>query len=852
MPERIGRYRVLREIGHGGMGVVYEAEQDNPKRRVALKVIRDGLASHEMRRRFRRESHLLGQLRHPGIAHVYEAGTERVNGLELPFFAMELVDGDTLGTHLRDADLGMRETLELFARICDAVQHAHQKGVVHRDLKPQNVLISRETTALTGSSSHASLVAADSIGQPKILDFGVARVVDKDTQATLQTHAGQLVGTLSYMSPEQFEGDPSRVDTRCDVFSLGVMLYQALAGRLPVDVSSKPVAEAARLLRDADPRPLGSLDSALRGDVETIVATAMEKDCERRYVSAAALADDIRRHLTNEPIAARPASAVYQIGKFAARNRLLVGSASSFVLLLIAGLVLTSVLLLRVERERQESTEAEARTRVVANFQRDLLRSLRPAEIGERVERTLLKELRTSSSVGRPLSPEKADVSDRIALAVEQVNETNIGRAVLQQIIVERALELIDGQYFDDPRTEAEIRWALFENFMRLGEDRAAGDQIRRVVDLRTRLYGPDADSTVGAKRRLGAALVRLGEYGEAEEVLRRVIAYEDASRGKHSQRGVDARIHLGRALREIGRPSEAAVVLIGALDSARLQSYSAALGDALNELGVLRLEEGRVAEAVVYFEEFLTVASGNRESISRRHLLALNNVMAAKLRDGRLQEAEQYARQIPRLYSREFGDYDHRTMNARNSLARVLLELEESAEAMEILSEEYERSHRLLVPSNAVRQAIATNYVDACLLIDDAEHATAVAQALLMDRRSQDADAGSLAQTLEQLGLCQLALDDYARAEASFRECLAFRESIDSDHWLTHRARSLVGVALIRRGRANDATSLITNGTEGILRHQESIPPNMRAREVEAALARRRLVEPPPVSSSG
>ncbi|HPF39746.1 MAG TPA: bifunctional serine/threonine-protein kinase/formylglycine-generating enzyme family protein [Phycisphaerae bacterium] len=353
-PHEIGGYRIHRELGRGGMGIVYEAEQENPRRRVALKVIRQTLASGDLVTRFRREAHVLGQLRHPGIAHVIEAGTTRIGESDLPYYTMELVDGVPLDQYADS--LPLRDRVELMARVCDAVQHAHQRGVIHRDLKPANILVVTHDTAFGASGVQDSIQSTlvDAIGRPKILDFGVARLIDTDIQlTTLQTNAGQIVGTLGYMSPEQLDTDTSEIDTRCDVYALGVLAYRIFSGRLPYDLSGKHIAEAVRLIRESEPPRLSSIDVSLRGDLDTIVTKSIEKDPNRRYATAAALAEDLRRFLASEPITAHPPSAFYQVRKFAGRNKALVGGILATTLAIAVGAVLAGYFAVNEFRQRR-------------------------------------------------------------------------------------------------------------------------------------------------------------------------------------------------------------------------------------------------------------------------------------------------------------------------------------------------------------------------------------------------------------------------------------------------------------------------------------------------------------------
>jgi len=322
-PEFIGEYRVLRKLGEGGMGTVYEARQEKLQRTVALKVLRPGSFSPQSLRRFEHEGEFLGRLEHPGIARIYDSGrAETAYGLQ-PYFAMELVEGVPLTEYARSRDLSLRERLELVARVADAIEHAHRHGVIHRDLKPDNILVDAE-------------------GQPKILDFGIARASDSDVQmTTLGTDVGQILGTLAYMSPEQATGNPDAIDGRSDVYSLGVLLHELIANRLPYDVSRRTLPEALRIIQEEEPPRLSTSNTQLRGDVETIARTALEKDKTRRYASAGSLAADLRHYLHDEPISARPASRIYTLKKFVRRNRTLVGASLVVFLALTAGLVVS-------------------------------------------------------------------------------------------------------------------------------------------------------------------------------------------------------------------------------------------------------------------------------------------------------------------------------------------------------------------------------------------------------------------------------------------------------------------------------------------------------------------------------
>jgi hypothetical protein len=343
------------------------------------------MASPRLLRRFEQESQALGRLQHPGIAQIYEAGTADTGFGPQPYFAMEFIRGKTLADYVETHRLSTRQRLELIVKVAEAVHHAHQRGLIHRDLKPGNILV-------------------DETGQPKILDFGVARATDSDTQSSSQTDPGQLVGTLAYMSPEQVLADALEIDTRSDVYALGVILYELLAGRLPYTIS-KQLHETIHAIKEEDPARLSLVSRTYRGDIETIAAKALEKDKARRYGSAAELAADIQRYLHDEPIMAQPQSTAYQLQKFARRHKALVAGTAAVFVVLAAGVVTATSLAVRARRAEQAATAERDRARQAeadavdlerekADLQRDLVSLARMDAENERNKSALAKRER--------------------------------------------------------------------------------------------------------------------------------------------------------------------------------------------------------------------------------------------------------------------------------------------------------------------------------------------------------------------------------------------------------------------------------------------------------------------------
>ncbi|MCH2137300.1 MAG: serine/threonine protein kinase, partial [Phycisphaerales bacterium] len=335
IPRDIGPYKVKRPIGAGGMGTVVLAQQESPKRDVAIKIMNPGVVSKKALRRFEFEAQTLGRLQHPAIAQVYEAGTFDDGSGGRPYFAMEYVSSaKELGDYVTDKNLDTVARLELFRAFCEGVEYGHRRGVIHRDLKPGNILVDAE-------------------GHPKIIDFGVARSTESDSvTATLATEAGQLIGTLQYMSPEQVELDPGDLDTRSDVYALGVILYQLLVDKLPYDLTGASLTKAGQLIKETQPARLSDINANLKGDLETICLKALEKDRDQRYQSVGDLSEDIRRYLADEPIMARPPTRAEQFRRLVRKNKAAAMATGIVAVALIAATTISIVFAVEASRQR--------------------------------------------------------------------------------------------------------------------------------------------------------------------------------------------------------------------------------------------------------------------------------------------------------------------------------------------------------------------------------------------------------------------------------------------------------------------------------------------------------------------
>lgn len=772
---QIGPYRIRAVLGQGGMGAVYEAEHERTRQVVALKLIRPGLTTPPLLRRFEFELQVLARLEHPGIARIYHADTADIGGGPQPYFAMELVRGLNLVKYASDRKLTVRQRLELAAKIADAVQYAHQQGVIHRDLKPGNIFVTPD-------------------GQPKILDFGVARATDSDVQSTtVQTDIGQLIGTLPYMSPEQAGGDPNQVDTRSDVYALGVIVYELLTGRLPYLLEKRMIHEAIRIIKEEEPTRLSSLNRTLRGDVDTIVGKALEKAKDRRYASANALAADIRRYLNDEPITARPPSATYQFSKFARRNKGLVAGVAAAFVALTAGLIVSLVYYYRANGQAERAQLAEGRERGERIRAERALEDAKEANQLSETTQVFMRNILTGA--------DRSEHAGRSDVTVREVLDREAAEARQRT-----TRTVADGAVFD----------VIGAIYFSLGLSNEAEYFLRRSLES----YRVADPRRIEPLSNLGVILAKRGSTAEAERLHREAVELARSQSPVRELVVAQAEQNLVFSLLDSQQLEEAERLARDVLEirSRKLPAADRSVGYAFYALGSVQLNRQQWDEAEQSLDSALKIQRGSFGVDAATTLQSL-----ADVRIGRQQWPAAIAALRECLDLREslLGPRHPELVPALYNLGQLLRKVGEPAEAEARLRQANEidaanGTDLRLDTKISVRLGLGALLVDKQAL-DEAEP---LVEGAVSAARQPGANEDQLRSALSLLARCCRAEGKLGRAESVLQEGVQLCERrFGADAPQTATWRNNLALTVQGQGRLVEAESLFRSAYEARLR---------------------------------
>jgi eukaryotic-like serine/threonine-protein kinase len=765
------RFQLIRKFGEGGMGQVWLAEQTAPVRRiVALKLIKAGMYDETVVQRFQAERQSLAIMDHPAIAKVFDAG---ITPQGRPYFVMEYVPGLPITEYCDQHKLEIRERIELLIQACDGVQHAHQKAIIHRDLKPANILV----------------IEVDGEPVPRIIDFGLAKATTAPAaDQTLYTRFGQFMGTPGYMSPEQVNPNVRDIDTRTDVYSLGVILYELLTGLQPFEGKERKrpsLEEWLRQLREEEPRRPSSkigadretstetavmrgteakqLVSQLRGDLDWITMKALERDRDRRYGTPAELAADLRRFLHDEPVVARPASFAYQLGKLVRRHRAAAAMAAGLLLLLAAFSALQGLQLEKTTRERDRATR-------ITDFMTSMFKVSDPSEAR--------------------------------------------GNAVTAREILDKASKEIGTGLARDPEVQSQMRQVMASTYLNLGLYARAHELAQNALDSRLRLDGPADPNTLESMSLLGWILAReTHDNKEAETLERKALEGEQRTLGPEHPLTLATKDRLAMVLQHQGHYEQAEQLESEIVEAAtrRLGPENALTLESMNHLGVAQLRRGEFAPAERTYRQLL---DADRRAFGPDHpesLKALNNLAVAMEMLDRWAEAEPLLREALAIQQRVLGPEHQNTVTAMNNLAAVLVHDGRVAEGEPLIRQALAIQVRTLGPDHP--ETLGSNSALGDALYKEGrfqEAETVDRQTLASQARVLGPKFHSTLLTQDNLSATLIREGRYAEAEQLARDAFENqREKMGLQHPYTLNVLKQLGKALAFQQRYPEAEKL-------------------------------------------
>jgi tetratricopeptide (TPR) repeat protein len=831
-----GRYTLIGILGEGGMGTVYRAEQTQPvKRPVALKLIKVGLDSRAVLARFDAERQALALMDHPNIARVYDGGTTAAGQ---PFFAMELVDGAPITDYCDRKRLPLRARLELFVAACRAVQHAHQKGIIHRDLKPSNVLVTE----------------VDGRPTPKVIDFGVAKATEFSLTELSLADTGAIVGTPTYMSPEQADPSSMDIDTRTDIYALGVILYELLTGSPPLDAKQfrrGALLEMLRMVREVDPpspctrlskaddlpgiaasRGLepAQLRRALRGDLDWIVMKALEKDRGRRYETANGFAADVMRHLASEPVLAAPPGRAYRVRKFVRKHRGAVVAAGLVVVALLAGIVGTTLGLVAADARRREAETNLAFATRGNEILASIFEGLDPqanyasvAEFSGALRDGLNKAVREldGAAIGDPLVV--AAMQDRLGQSLFELGDAPGAIAVLKKSFETRKLKL-GPDHPDTLQAMTKLGWA----YTVAAEFDQAVPLQKEALKLSKARLGPDHPDTLQTMNNLVVAYEKAGKLDLAMPLAEEALKLRKARLGPDHPDTLTSMNNLALAYSIAGKQDLAVPLYEETLKlrKARLEPDHPETLFIMTNLGFAYTLGGKLDLAIPLQEETLKLRKAKLGPDHPDTLATMGNLAVTYEKAGKLDLAVPLQEETLRLKKSKLGPEHPETLTTMSNLGWAYEKAGKPDLALPLQEEALKLTKSKLGPEHPDTLWTMNNLAVAYEKAGKLDLAVPLYEETLKLRKAKlGPDNPGTLRTMASLGRSLLMSKAFTRAEPLLRECLATSEKARPDDWRTFNAQSLLGGALLGQKKYADAEPLLLKGYQEMKQRQKEIP---------------------------